>query len=52
MLMLTLYITALSRGSDRIVSGHEKMTVAKNFADNPQKILQKTICNEVSNDLR
>jgi len=39
----------LSKGSDRIVSGHEKMTITKNFADNPQKFLQKAICNEVRN---
>jgi len=53
MLMSKLYTTALSRCSDSIVSGHEKiMTVTKNFADGPQKFLQKIIHIEVTSDYR
>jgi len=52
MLMLKLYTTALSRRSDSMVSGHEKMTVTKNLANNPQKLLQKIIHIEVTNDFR
>ena len=33
MLMLNIYRTTLSRRSDSIVSGHEKMTVTKNLSD-------------------
>jgi len=50
--MLNIHRTTLSRRSDSTVSGHEKMTVTKNFSDNPQNFLKKTIHNEVKNDLR